>query len=188
MVKIRAKPSDILQLLSPEAFGKGGVEEVQTSKVGSNSGMGVEGGRDIIRPAVERGEIKGGDASAVLEEGEEIGRKVGRALVPADELHLADGGPQRGQKVEGGGVAGVEDEGADVGEGLPEEMGQKGGVGGCGGGLGQQGVAPRGEEGQVQLSHGSEARGEHQQVSGVATEAEGAACRSLHAHPFLRHQ
>lgn len=56
--------------------------------------------------------------------------------------------------------------------------------GGGGGAWGEKGVAPRREEREVEMDNRSEASGEHEEVTDVATESEGSAGGAFENEPF----
>lgn len=103
--------------------------------------------------------------------------------MPAHELDVFDVLPLRGDELDSGEVSSVEGEGGEGREGVAEEVGDEGGVGG-----GAEGVAPGGEEGEVEGGDGGEAGGDHEEVAEVAAEAEGAAGGALQEAPLPAHQ
>lgn len=65
---------------------------------------------------------------------------------------------------------------------MSEEITDEGGVGG--GGVGEERVAPRREEREVEVDYGSEAGWEHEEVTSVGAESEGRAGGSFEVEPF----
>nr|XP_011468684.1 PREDICTED: sodium/potassium/calcium exchanger 1-like [Fragaria vesca subsp. vesca] len=90
--------------------------------------------------------------------------------------------PKIGDDLDGGG-SGVDGEGSDDGEGEAQAMGEEGGVGGGIGG-GEQRVAPRGEEGEVEVGDGGEAGRDQVEVARVAAEREGGVHGPLNCAEF----
>lgn len=162
--------------------------------------MVLKGLRNVLRPAVELGEIESGQGRAGGEQRGKVGAEGegGGPLVPADEPDGAEARPERGEGSHDGGIASVDGEGGDAGEGLGEAGGDKDGL------LGEvvvielrrrrrwrgllvvkeEGmVAPGREKGEVEVSNGGEAGGEEKGGADVAAEDEGRARGPLQGAP-----
>lgn len=121
---------------------------------------------------VEGGEIQRLEETTVLEDGDEVAaeRDLRGSLVPSDELDVADPRPLREEKLEGGRGAGVDGEGGDGREADVEAESEEVVV--IDGERGEERVAPRGEEGEVEVGDGTETAGEEVEVTRVAAESE----------------
>lgn len=178
--QIRAGFGDDHDLIRFETLGKRGVQDVEAGEIGGDGGVGLQRRRNVVRPAVKRGEIDGFEAAAFGEEHLQLVAGGGDVwtLVPPHELGVLDVFPLRGDEVDGVEVPGVESDGGERREGVAKEVGDEVGVGG-----GAQGVAPGGEEGEVEGGDGGEACGDHEEVAEVAAEGEGGACAALQQVP-----
>ena len=85
-------------------------EEVEPPQRCGGDGVSGEDRREVLRPVVEGGEVEGDEGAAMVEEVCKVGsrRRRRRALVPPDELNVAEVWPGEVEEVLEG------DEGARV--------------------------------------------------------------------------
>lgn len=180
-LEIRASRDNRTNLERFETLGERQVHQIEPEKAPADGREGFERGGEILRPAIEGGEVKGGECSAVVVEAFEQREKVGasgsrRPLVPSDEFQVRERRPvlrRVEEEAEEGGrrAAGVDGEARDGGEGEENALGEEDDGGGGGGDR----VAPGGEEREIEVGNRSEGGWEKEKASEVSPEREVAA-------------
>ncbi|KAK6259281.1 hypothetical protein SCA6_013755 [Theobroma cacao] len=148
--------------------------KLQATKKLFKLGQAVNRG-EIFSPVIKTGQIKPTQILALLQQPNKIGSDwpLGEPAVPPHQLHTLQPRPLVNQHLNRGRRSSVYRQGPHSGESHAEAVGQKLRIGEMR--RREEGVAPGGQQGEVQASDGSETGWDHEQVLGVTPEREGEA-------------